>query len=203
MSSNVPTIRSRTLVPALFLLGLGACAQPPSAEMDAANQSLAMAREGGAAEYAPTAMTAAEDLRASIEAELAAQQDRFALLRSYDSVAVLTAALKAASEQASTEAASAREVARQEASTVLAEAQTSLEEVRAMLESAPTGKGTAADIAALKMDLDNAATALANVQTAFADNRFLDAKAGAIAAKEGTDRVRTAIEQARLVRRRS
>src|SRR5262245_10086812 len=129
------------------------CGSPPQADVDAAKSAIDAARQQGAPEYAPEAMKAAEDADAAMQAELDAQQGKFPLFRSYKDAGEKAAAAKQAGEQAQASAQQGKEMAKQQATAAIQEGQTMLTDTQAMLAKAPRGKGSAADLAALKTDL--------------------------------------------------
>jgi len=178
------------------LLVLAGCGKPPEAEIGAADQSLGEARSAEAGEYAPESLKAAEDARAQLDAELKAQEDKFALFRSYDKATELATAAKSAAERAKTDAVEGRERAREEASAMIAQVRTSVLEVQQLLDSAPKGKGTEADLAVLRSDLTGVETALAEMDTAFGEEQYLESIAKAEAAKQSVDAIRGEIERA-------
>jgi len=181
-------------------LGLAAlltgCAEPPTADIDAAKQALEAARAAEADQYAGAALTQAEDAVASMDAEVKAQQDRFALFRSYDKAKELAAAAATAGQTASTEAAAGKERVKAEAEAKMAEAKTTLETVQQMLATAPRGKGTDADLAALKGDVDGLASTLTEVENAYAEGKYLDASTTAQSLLDNANRLKADIEQA-------
>ena len=82
----------RTLTVALAATGLAllaGCAQAPQPAIDSANSALEAARTAEAAEYAPEAWTLAQDSLNSAMNEVTAQNEKFALLRSYDQASQL------------------------------------------------------------------------------------------------------------------
>jgi hypothetical protein len=178
------------------LLVLAGCGKPPEAEISAADQSLGEARSADAGEYAPESLKAAEDARAQLDAELKAQEDKFALFRSYDKATELAAASKQAADRAKADAVEGRERAREEASAMIAQVRASVLEVQQMLDTAPKGKGTEADLAVLRSDLTGVETALTEMDTAFAEEKYLESIAKAEAAKQSVDAIRGEIEQA-------
>jgi len=199
------TMRHRSLT-ALALFGLAAavaagCAQVPQADIDAAKAAVEQAATAGAADYAPDSFRAAQDAETLLDAELAAQGEKFSLTRSYAKATELAAALKAAGEKAAADAATGREAARNEATTLIADAKASLAKAEQLLAKAPRGKGTAQDLAALKADLSGAAMSIAEAETAFATEAFIDAKTKAEAANAAAANVIAAIEQAMAARR--
>lgn len=190
----------KTLVKACglaMLVGVAACAKPPEAEIAAVKTAVEAARTSGATEYAPESLRAAEEALAKLQAEVKAQDARFAWFRKYDQAQVLIAEVQKAADKAVQDAAAERERIKQETAAAIADAQKSLDEAKVMLAEAPTGKGTEADIEALKGDLAGVEAALAEVQKAFADARYVDAKTRALAAKERAESVKTAVQAAK------
>jgi len=172
------------------------CAKAPQMDIDAARAALEAAKTSEAAEYAPRALAAAQDAISAMDAELTAQQKKFALFRSYKNAKTLIAAAKAAGDQAAQTATAEKEKARQEATNLIAQAKASLEEVKANLAKAPRGKGSQADIKALESDLAAAEMALVEVDNVFASGKFLQAKAKANAVVSQIQNVQTAIQAA-------
>ena len=188
---------------ALFLaigVSMAGCGSAPQAAIDAAKASLDQAVTAGAGEYAGTALKAAQDAQAALEAELKVQEGKW--FKSYTKATELAAAAKTAADQAVTDAAAGKEKAKAEATALVAEVKTALAEAQALLEKAPKGKGTAADLEVLKTDLANAATSIADSEAALGTERFLDAKAKAEAAKATAAAVKTAVETAIAAKKR-
>ena len=79
------------------------------------------------------------------------------------------------------------------------EAKAALDEAKALLEKAPMGKGTKADIMAMKADLGGLETSFAEVQTAIDGADYFGASAKAATIKEKatviSDQVKAAIEK--------
>ncbi len=196
-------MRKTMMVFALMLvLAMVGCQKPPQVEIDGAKAALDAARVAEANDYAPDALRAAEDATAALDAELQAQEQKFALFRSYKKSKELAAAALAAGEKASADAAAGKEEAKQQAQALITEATTALDEAKALLEKAPKGKGTQADIEAMKGDLAGVESSLAEAQNAFNAEKYLDAKSKAEAAKAAAGNVKSAIEQAIEARKR-
>jgi hypothetical protein len=176
------------------------CAAVPQADIDAAKAAAEQSVTAGAADYAQDSYRAVQDAQTALDAELAAQADKFALTRSYSKATELAAELKAAGEHAAQEAIVGRELAKDEAMTLIADAKTALTQAQQMLAKAPKGKGTAQDLAALKADLDTAAASITEAETAFATDAFRDAMTKAEAAKAAAANVIAAIQQAMAAR---
>lgn len=97
----------------LVLVFTVACSSPPTAEVDAARQSMASASSSGADKYAAESLTQAQGAEAALDAELKTQDGK--LIKSYDHARELAVAAKAAADKAATDAKSERERADAEA----------------------------------------------------------------------------------------
>jgi trimeric autotransporter adhesin len=170
------------------------CASPPTAAIDAAKASLAQAVAGGAGEYAPGSLTAAQDAQAALDAEVNVQAG--AWMKTYTKASELAVAAKAAGDRALSDATAGKAKVKAEATTAVDDAKKAVADAEAQLAKAPKGKGSAADLAAMKTDLTNAAASVADAATALGAERFADAKARAAAATKAATSVTTAIETA-------
>ena len=174
----------------------GGCASPPSEQIDAAQSSLESAGAGAATEYAPDSYAAAQTAMQSLQAELAAQDQKFAMFRSYDRAGELATAARTAAEDALREASDEKQRVREEATELIADAQAVLQEATLLLSQAPGGKGTEADLEALRADLDLVATELLSAETGLDTERYREAQAHAGSAHQIASRVKSSIEQA-------
>lgn len=184
------------LAPVALLLVWTGCANAPTEEIAAADAGLAKARAAEAAEFAPESFAAATQARQALDDELALQGGRMALVRSYGEARELAAAATAAAEQAERDAVAAREQARTESVALIAEARATLAEVQHLLETAPRGKGSRADLALLKSDVAGIESSLNEVDVALADGRYLESRTGAQSARDGATRVRDELARA-------
>jgi hypothetical protein len=191
------------LAAAVAAVAVTSCAKPPTKAIDAAHAAQDAAVAAGAPTYAPDAQAAVASARAALDAEVAAQQSRMAFRRSYKQTEQLAADLKAASDKATADANGAKEQARQDATKLITDCQTALQEVSTMLASAPKGKGTAADLAALKVDLQSAGQSLTDAQTQLTSQNYLEARTKAMAASQAIDSVRAAVVRARTLKVRT
>ena len=104
----------RTFVVLLpVLITVSACSAPPTAEADAARQSMAAASTAGAEKYAPESFKQAEAAGSALEAEMKAQEGKF--IKSYDHAKELAVTAKSAADKAATDATTARVSAEAEA----------------------------------------------------------------------------------------
>jgi hypothetical protein len=178
------------------------CASPPQAAIDGVKAATDKAAAAGAAEYAADSLKAAQDAQAALEAELKVQADKFALFRSYAKATELAGAAKTAAEKAEQDAVAGKEKAKNEATALIEEAKTALTAAQEMLAKAPKGKGTAADLEAMKADLAGAETSIADAGNAMAAERYLEATAKAEAAKNAAGTVSAAVQAAIDARKR-
>jgi hypothetical protein len=176
------------------------CGSAPKAEIEAARAAVEQATTAGAGDYATESMKAVQDAQAALEAELQAQQGKW--FGSYAKAKELAAATKAAGEKAAADAAAGKEKARADAAAAIEEARTLLGEAQQLLEKAPKGKGTAADIAAMQGDLTTASTAITDAATALDAGRFVDALAKAESATAAATTVKSAVEAAMAARKK-
>src|SRR6188768_2808665 len=99
----------------LLVMTLNGCAKPPQANIDSAKGAVEAARSADAGTYAQASLRSAEDSLAQLDAELKAQEDKFALFRSYKHADELAASAKAAGEKAEADAKAGKEQKKQEA----------------------------------------------------------------------------------------
>lgn len=192
---------SRAALALVAVVAVTACSKPPQEAIAAGDEAQAAAQAAGAAEYAPEAWIAVTQAKAALDAELAAQGEKMSLTRSYKLAEELAGAYQAAAQQATTAAAAAMEQARNEATTLITESRLALDEATAMLASAPRGKGAAADLAAMKADLEAAGMTLTEAESALSAGTYLDARAKATSAREVIEQVKTAVATAQAARR--
>ena len=176
-----------------FMVG---CAKPPQPAIDSANTAIEAAKSAEAADYAADQLKAAEDSIAALNAELKAQEEKFALFRSYKKSEELAAAAKTAAENAKAAAEQGKEAAKAAATSSIEGLKTALNDTKAMLDKAPKGKGTASDLEMMKADLAGAESALAEAENSLNAGRYKDAQAKADAAMATVTNTKTAIENA-------
>ena len=100
-------IRAFVVVLPMLIFPLAGCGAPPTAEADAARQSMASASSAGADKYAANSLKEAQAAQAALDAELKAQEGKF--IKSYDHARELAVAAKAAGDKAASDATSGRE----------------------------------------------------------------------------------------------
>jgi hypothetical protein len=186
---------------AAFCVVLAGCAQPPTADIDAAKQALDEARQAQAAEYAEQSWTIAQDADTKLETELDAQEHRWSAMRSYTVARQLAQDTKAAAERSRDEAIAGKDKAKTEVATLMSAARDEVGRAHAAVTSAPKGKGTEADLASLKSDTSSLDDALAEMQKLFDGGQYNEAKAKAQATIDAAKQVEAEVEKAKSQRR--
>jgi protein TonB len=100
-------IRAFVVILPVLVISVTACSSPPTAEVDAARQSIATASSAGADKYAAESLTQAQTAEAALDAELKTQDGK--LIKSYDHARELAVAAKTAADKAAADATSERE----------------------------------------------------------------------------------------------
>ena len=195
MGNVIQLLKTGTLVLALGTM-LMACAEKPIQGTDSALQSLQAAKQAGAEKYAPESLRVAEDEYQKAQEEIAAQDDTFVMTRNYDAANAILAKVVADAEKAKTEAIASKQMVKTEAEGAVVLAKTSLEEAKNQLAQAPTGKGTQADLQALRGDLQAAETTFAEIDAIMAMEDFIGVKAKAESVQTLAARVNEQVAQA-------
>jgi hypothetical protein len=192
--------KALTLLTLVLVAAALGCAKPPQAEIDAASQAMDAAQAAGAPDYAPDAWAKAQASEAELEAELTAQKDAFALSRSYEKAKNLAEATKSQAESAATQAQTGKEQAKNDATQSIEQAKALRQEVDQLLATAPTGKGSVADLAALRADTGTTEESIRAAEAALAAGQYREAQAKAQAAIQSLEAVKAEIESAKQAR---
>ena len=195
MVNVIQSLKTGTLV-LLFGTILMACAEKPIQGTDSALQALQAAKQAGAEKYAPESLRVAEDEYQKAQEEIAAQDDSFVITRNYDTANAILVNVVADAEKAKTEAIASRQLVKTEAEGAVVLAKTSLEEAKNQLAQAPTGKGTQADLQALRGDLQAAETTFAEIEAIMAMEDYIGVKAKAESVQALAARVNEQVAQA-------
>ena len=182
------------LVMAALLVG---CAKPPTAEMDAAKVAMEAAVGAGAGTYAKDGLKNINDAWASAQDEVKKQEGK--LFKNYDNAKAIIAKVTTDAAALKIETEKKKEQAKQDANAASSAAAAAVAQAEALLAEAPTGKGTKADIEAMKADLAGLEGSLAEIGTLITSEEYFAAadKAKAISAKSAdiSSAVQAAIEK--------
>ena len=161
------------IVPGLVAMLASACAEAPTVTVEAARARLeAVASEGQV--YAPQEYAAARDTVESLDAELQAQADRFALTRSYDRVVQLAAEVETAADTVEAAIETEKERLRTETRGLIADTEAALDDARPGIDELDEE-----DAAELRADVEDVESSLAAVETALQLGELADAHQGA------------------------
>ena len=149
----------------LTIFLLAGCGKQPTEEINAAKASVDTVVAEGAQKFA------AEDAKKLNDNMQAAQdeikvQDSKTLFKNYAKAKELLAKVKTDAEALKAGLAAKKEEAKKNAATAQEAAKTSVAEAKALLAKAPKGKGSKADIEALKADLKGIEDSLAEIKSA-------------------------------------
>ena len=178
---------------AIVALLLGACAKPPTDEVDAANLSLARAEaDADAREYAPDSLSDARSLVVRMETELEAKR--------YDAAKTLALEAAEAARKAIDDGASGKTRARSEAISLISSAKTSLGEVQQSLRAAKRVRGLSLDVNATEGDINVATQTITAADDDLSKTDFKAASSKAQSARSMlsgiTQRVSAAVQKA-------
>ena len=186
-----------------LLVGLGVlafvagCSKQPAQELSDAKAAIDATVADGAEKYANEDLKRLNDSLTAATDEISTQDKKF--FKSYTKAKEMLAQLKADAETLKTEMPAKKEKAKNDALTVQTETTTAVAEAKALLAKAPRGKGSRADLEAMKADLAGLETSLAEVQTLISSEDYLAAseKAAAIKAKaaEVSEQINQAMEK--------
>jgi chromosome segregation ATPase len=170
-------------VAVLTLTVAAGCAKPPQQEIDALKASMTSAEQAEAPKYAADAWNEAQQSMNTVNAEVEAQANKFALFRSYTKTKELIADAnqKAAAAQ---EASSAnKEAARNAAEEALAAARASLDQATAAMAELEAcrrkPKDFKKDMEMMQATLDGYAAQVAGIESAIASEDYFGARSQA------------------------
>ena len=147
------------LVVMAFVVG---CASKPEKEINDAKAAMDAVIKEGLAKFAPEDEKKLKDAMGAVDAELKVQEGK--TFKSFDKTKQLLADLSKMAADMKAALPAKKEKAKADATAALEAAKAALGEAKKMLAKAPKGKGTAADIEALRGDVKGAEDMLPEVQ---------------------------------------
>ncbi len=176
---------------------LAGCGKQPTEEMNAAKTSIDAFIADGAEKYDAAGAKGLNDAMQAAQDEIKVQDAKF--FKDYKKAKELLVKAKADADKLKTELAAKKEEAKKNALAGQETAIAAVAEAKALLDKAPKGKGSQADIEAFKADLKGIEDSLAEVKTAVDSEDFNAAieKANAIKDKATaiSDQVKAAMEK--------
>lgn len=177
------------LVVAVIAVG---CAKPPQQEIDAAKAALKAAEDAEAPKYAGAEWDKANQAMSAVNAELEAQQAKFALFRSYTKAKQLIADATNAANTAKQAGIDGKEKAKNEAQAAITAVKGAVEQAKALVDSIdkcrrPKPKDFKKDWELKKGQVTGFDAPVADLDAKFAKEDFLGAKAQADTLKAQVD----------------
>jgi DNA repair exonuclease SbcCD ATPase subunit len=169
------------VVLALLVVGVG-CAKAPTEDIEKAKATTSAAVAGDGAKYAPAESKALQDSLNKALDEVKAQDEKW--FKNYDNAKNMLTKVSSDAEALKGTVAKKKEEAKQKATALLAEDKAAVEDAKKLLAKAPKGKGSKADIEAMKSDVKGLEEGLAEVQKLIDGGNFLDAVTKAQAIKD-------------------
>jgi len=170
------------LVGLAMVATLSACGKPPVEEINATKQAVEAAAGEGAAKYVADDYKKVNDELNDALAEVKVQEDKW--FKNFDKSKQLLATAKADAEALKAKTVTVKEELKAKAGEDLVAAQAALADATALVEKAPKGKGTAADIEQMKADVAGLEAALAEIQPLIDSGEFVAASEKAVAIKD-------------------
>lgn len=194
MRTNRLALAASLLVLAVVFAG---CAKPPEMEMKDSQAALDDARNSAQADkWASSEYAAAKSSLDAANAEVTAQNERFALMRNYDKAKEMFAAAKADADKAKQAAIANKEAAKNEANTKLNEATAAIAAAREALAKAPVTKDTKADIQLFTSDLDGLDQSLGEVRNMISSEDYNGASSKAAVLTQQANDMATKLTEA-------
>ncbi len=183
------------------LLLMAGCASKPDQAVTSAQQQQTQARAAEADVYAADLYKKGQEALDAAQAEIQAQDAKFALSRDYSKAEALLNEAATTMEQAASAAATNKEAARAQAEAALTQAEEALASAEKALQTAPRGKDTRADLEAMNSDLAAAKAALGEARQAFQASNYADANSKLDAVIATAQEISSDVEEAKAKRR--
>lgn len=198
MNKNKFVIGSVVLTMTVLAVG---CAKPPQQELDAAKAAVAAAEQAEASKYAPDAWDKAQQSMNAVNAELEAQNAKFALFRSYTKAKQLIADATNAANAAKDAAVAGKEKAKNDAQAAIDAVKTSLEKAKQYISDLERcrrkPKDLRKDLEVMKGNMDGYNSQVTEIEGAFGREDYLGAKSQADSLKGQVDTMVTDLENAK------
>ncbi len=189
----------RLAVLGIFLVSLfSSCAKQPTQAIDAAKAAVEAASSEGAAVYAADELKKLnDDMQAAMDEVNTQQGKKF--FKKFGTAKEMLAKVQTDADALMASIPAKFEAAKNAAIQAQSEVQAAITEAKTMLEQAPKGKGTKADIEAMKSDLAGLEASFPEIQAAIDAEDYLGASSKAATIKEKaaaiTEQVKAAIEK--------
>ncbi len=180
----------------LIMLFLAGCAKQPQESIDAAKKAVEEGKAAGSEKYVPADAKKVNDNLAAALNEIKTQDEKFSLFRNYDKAKEMLAQVKGEADKVKSDIAAKKEEAKKNALAGQEAAASALKEAKALLAKAPMGKGSRADVEALKGDLKGIEDGLPELQQLIDKEDYPAAIDKAKAMKEKAEGVANQVKEA-------
>jgi hypothetical protein len=189
---------TKFLVLGIFAVSLfTSCAKQPTELIDSAKAAIQAATSEGANIYAAEDLKKLNDSMQAAMDEINTQSKKF--FKKYGPAKEMLTKIQADADALKASIPAKKEAAKNAAIQAQTEAKAALEEAKALLAKAPKGKGTKADIEAMKADLAGLETSFGEIQAAIDSQDYFGASGKAATVKEKamavSDQVKKAMEK--------
>lgn len=154
----------------VFLIG---CAKKPETEINNTKAALDAAIQEGAEKYAKEEAKLLNDDLTAAQDEIKVQDEKF--FKNYDKAKEMLASVQAKADSLKAEIPARKEKAKNDAQAALDAAKTAVADANALLAKAPRGKGTMADIEALKADAAGLQESIVEAETLMTSEEYFAA----------------------------
>lgn len=166
----------------VMVTALAGCGKQPVEDINASKAAVEAAAGEGAAKYVADDYKKVNDELAAALAEVKVQDEKW--FKNYDKAKQLLATTKTDAEALKAKTVAEKERLKNQAIADLAAAQAALVDAKGQIASAPKGKGTAADIEAMKADVAGLEAAVAEIQPLIDSGEYVAASEKAVAIKD-------------------
>ena len=189
---------TKFLVLGIFAVSLfTSCAKQPTEQIEAVKAAIAAVEAEGGSVYAPEELKKLNDSMQAAMDEISTQSKKF--FKKYGPAKEMLAAVQTEAEAVKAGIPAKKEAAKNAAIQAQTEAKAALDEAKALLDKAPKGKGTKADIEAMKADLSGLDMSFGEIQAAIDAQDYFGASGKAATIKEKamavSDQVKAAMEK--------
>lgn len=198
-------MRRNTFLVGMMVLVLAAltvaCAKPPQQELDGAKAAMAAAEQAEAPKYAADAWDKAQQAMNAVNAEIEAQNAKFALFRSYTKAKQLIADANTAAAAAKDAGIAGKEKAKNEARAAIDAVKASIDTAKATMDALEKcrrkPKDLKKDLELMKGNLDGYNNQVTELENAFTKEDFFGAKAQAESLKGQVDNMDKELQAAK------
>lgn len=186
------------LIGLALTLTLVACGKQPTEEINATKASIDGAVSEGAEKYTAVELKAVNDKMTAAMDEIKVQDGK--MFKNYDKAKQMLTQVKVEADSLKAQVGTVKEEMRNSAITGLSDATAAVTEASATLDNAPQGKGSQADIAMMKADVQGLQAALGEIQPLIDSGEYAAASERALAIK---DKAAAIIEEVRVAQEKT